>query len=276
MIKNQIQSIMNTRYAILVGALALLVSSSPVLAQTFSGTDDFADGNTAKWDDDIIRFSTATADGNLSFANGWLEYTKAATVGGTVTNQYLQWNSGNGTNPDPFSYTTSWVMTVDVTNLVVGGNLTSIGIQASNYNNNGYASIYLAQWNSVSSTDVYVRGTGTGMAGVNSATFADNTAITLRLAWDAPNQIMSSSYAIDGSTFTSVNTYPISAWPTAPTDGFLLGIWAQSSIAAEITSGQLYADNFAVSAVPEPSTYAAIAGALMLGFAAWRRRKVRA
>lgn len=164
---------MNTRYAILVGALALLVSSSPILAQTFPGSDDFSAGDTAKWDDDIIRFSTATADGNLAFANGWLEYTKAATVAGTVTNQYLRWNSGNGTDPDPFSYTTSWVMTVDVTNLVLGGYLTSIGIQASNSNNDGYASLYLAQQNSVSATDVYVRGTGTGMAGVNSATFAD-------------------------------------------------------------------------------------------------------
>lgn len=33
-------------------------------------------------------------------------------------------------------------------------------------------------------------------------------------------------------------------------------------------------DNFSVSAIPEPSTYAAIAGVMMLGVAAWRRRRV--
>lgn len=256
------------------GLFAAALLSTTAFTQTFPGSDDFSAGDTVKWDDDIIRFSTATTDGNLSFANDRLEYTKAATAGGTVTNQFIRWNSGNGSSPDLFSYTTSWVMTVDVTNTVVGGALTSIGIQVSNYNNDGYASIYLAE--SGSSTDVYARATGTGMSAISSTTFSDNTDITLKFAWDASNQILSSSYAIDGTTFTSLATYAVSGWSTAPTDGFVMGIWAQSSIAAEITSGQLYADNFAVSAVPEPSTYAAIAGALMLGFAAWKRRTRRA
>ncbi|MCB1104267.1 MAG: PEP-CTERM sorting domain-containing protein [Opitutaceae bacterium] len=256
------------------GLFVAALLSTTAFAQTFPGSDDFSAGESAKWDDEVIRFAGATSDGNLGFANGWLEYTKAATAGGTVTNQFIRWNSGNGTSPDMFSYTTSWVMTVDVTNTVVGGALTSIGIQVSNYNNDGYASIYLAE--SGNSTDVYARATGTGLSAVSSGTFSDNTDITLRFDWDASNQILSSSYAIDGTTFTSLASYAVGGWSTAPTDGFVMGIWAQSSIAAEITSGQLYADNFAVSAVPEPSTYAAIAGALMLGFAAWKRRGKRA
>ncbi|ACB74999.1 PEP-CTERM sorting domain-containing protein [Opitutus terrae] len=42
----------------------------------------------------------------------------------------------------------------------------------------------------------------------------------------------------------------------------------------QATGGSTYFDNFTytTSAVPEPSTYAAIAGAAALGFAAWRRR----
>ena len=42
------------------------------------------------------------------------------------------------------------------------------------------------------------------------------------------------------------------------------------------SGNNLTLDYAGVSAVPEPSTYAAIAGATMLGFAAWRRRKANA
>lgn len=34
--------------------------------------------------------------------------------------------------------------------------------------------------------------------------------------------------------------------------------------------------NFTTSAIPEPSTYALIAGAAMMGMAAWRRRRITA
>jgi hypothetical protein len=53
-------------------------------------------------------------------------------------------------------------------------------------------------------------------------------------------------------------------------------------ISGDGLSGQAFRMSFdtitlsSLSAVPEPSTYAAIAGALALGFVAWRRRSVRA
>ena len=40
------------------------------------------------------------------------------------------------------------------------------------------------------------------------------------------------------------------------------------------TNNQLNIDAVSVSAIPEPSTYAAMAGAAMLGLAVWRRRRV--
>ncbi len=46
-------------------------------------------------------------------------------------------------------------------------------------------------------------------------------------------------------------------------------------MAAAVTVGSAYADNFSVSAIPEPSTYAAFAGLGALGLAFWRRRQVR-
>lgn len=257
--------------ALALFAAALL--STTALAQTFPGSDDFSAGDTVKWDDDIIRVSTATAEGNFSFANDQLEFIKPATTG-VYTNQLLRWNSGNGGAPDPFSFTTSWVMTVDVTNLLTPGVYTTIGLNVSHStNSSGYASIVLGY---DSTNGLRVRATGTG--GVDqSVALTQNSDVTLSFAWDASAQTLSARYAIDGTTFTSVAGFdPANAWTTAPTDGFVLGIWAQTGANLAIGSGQLYADNFSVSAVPEPSTYAAIAGALMLGFAAWKRRSKRA
>jgi hypothetical protein len=61
----------------------------------------------------------------------------------------------------------------------------------------------------------------------------------------------------------------------AATNGFFFEVFGSSNAAAAITSGSMFADNFSVSAIPEPSTYAAMAGAAALGLAFWRRRKSR-
>lgn len=251
--------------ALLAFAGLLHVNAS---AQTFLGSDDFSAGSTSKWDSDVIRFSTATTDGNLAFANSTLEFTKPSTSG-IYTNQFLRWSSGNGSSPDPASYTTSWFMTAKVTNLVTSSALTSIGIQTSNVDNTGYASLVLGY----SASGLELRGTGTGVSAVDFA-IADNTDVYLGFAWNASTQTLSASYSLDGTNYSPVTGFSpsISSWTTAPTDGFVMGIWGQSSANLAITSGQLFASSYSVSAVPEPSTYAAIAGLLMLGFAAWRRR----
>jgi autotransporter-associated beta strand protein len=59
---------------------------------------------------------------------------------------------------------------------------------------------------------------------------------------------------------------------TVDTAGFsnsFAGTWAVAQ------SGSNLMLNYSASAVPEPATYAALAGAVMLGFAAWRRRAAR-
>jgi hypothetical protein len=57
-------------------------------------------------------------------------------------------------------------------------------------------------------------------------------------------------------------------------DGFRFGFQSNTaSLSDALVVGELRIE---VSAIPEPSTYAAIAGAAVLGFAAWRRRHSRA
>jgi hypothetical protein len=112
---------------------------------------------------------------------------------------------------------------------------------------------------------------------VSTAT-ADNTDVILRISWDASSHLLSSSYSFDnGATFDLLRgSYSVSGWTAdAPTSGFNFEIFMNSNLGSELTAGSAYLDNFSVSAVPEPSTYAAIAGGLMLGFAVWRRRKAR-
>ena len=63
-----------------------------------------------------------------------------------------------------------------------------------------------------------------------------------------------------GFLFTAVGTTTRLMFTDAQTDLF--------------TNNQLNIDAVSVSAIPEPSTYAAMAGAAMLGLAVWRRRRV--
>ena len=124
---------------------------------------------------------------------------------------------------------------------------------------------------------------GTGFTAVN-VTVADSTDVTMRVSWDAVAKTLTSAYSFDGSSFTDVNSFnPLtgagvtgSGWSntTNPvSNGFNLGITGNSDAAGAISVGSIYADNFSVSAVPEPSTYAAIFGGLVLGLAIWRRRQ---
>ena len=115
---------------------------------------------------------------------------------------------------------------------------------------------------------------------MNAAT-ADNTDVILRLTWDAGAQTLAAAYSLDGSSFASVATFlPVSQWDNTGggnvSNGFNFEVFGNSNIAGAVSVGSVYADNFAVSAIPEPSTYAALAGLGALGLAFWRRRQARA
>ena len=248
----------------------LLVSTAS--AQTFVGSDDFNSGLvTANWDASY-RLNGAT-QGELDFTNNRLDFSKAATGLG---NRFRLWDSDDTgvANVVSASYTTSWVMTLTTTNTLgglTGSEFATVGIQVFN-DNNSYSALMLSS----TSTGNWLRAEGNGFTAVNTAT-ADNTDVTLRLSWDAGAQSLAAAYSLDGSSFTSVATFlPVSQWDNSTNgvaNGFNFGVFGNSNTTAAISVGNVYADNFSVSAIPEPSTYAAFAGLGAIGLAFWRRRQ---
>lgn len=265
-------------------AALLLALVTPAVAQVFVGSDNFDSGTSSKWDG-VYRLNSAT-DGSLAFANNRLDYTTSVDGAGTAyhANQFRLWNSDGlaGTAITSTSYTTSWVMQITATNLLssaalVSGNFANIGIQVFN-DANEYHALMLGS----TIGGFNIRAEGNGMTAINTS-IADSTDVVLRLSWDASSHILSSSYSLDGSSFNSITTFnAVTGWSnsvstTDVTNGFNFGVFGTSTLTnGTIASGIVYADNFSVSAVPEPSTYAAIAGVAVLGLAFWRKRRARA
>jgi hypothetical protein len=77
------------------------------------------------------------------------------------------------------------------------------------------------------------------------------------------------------ATFLPQSQWDNSNSSLAVNNGFNFGVFGNSDTPAMIGVGSVYADNFSVSAVPEPSTYAALAGLGALGLVWWRRRQQR-
>lgn len=257
----------------LLPALLLLALPAAASAQVFAGSDDFNSGETSKWDYSFHLSGTANA--TLSFTNNRLDF---SSTGGAQSLERL-WNSdGTGSAAvTPLSYTTSWVTTITATNTVSGlsgGDFVTTGLSFFNDDNE-----YFALMLSSTSSGFFAYAEQQTQSVANIA-LSDNTDVTLRVAWDAGTHLLSASYSTDGSTFTDVTSFnPVTGWnnTTYPvSNGFNFAVFGNTNVSGGVSAGQVYLDNYSVSAVPEPSTYAAIAGALMLGFAAWRRRRVRA
>lgn len=118
-----------------------------------------------------------------------------------------------------------------------------------------------------------------------------STSTALQITYDAGTHVLTGWYDADGAAntynFTAITTLTADAGTWGAPGDFSIYLMGNSGYDNEaggmngpaIASGLATMDNFygaGLSAVPEPSTYAAMFGVAALGLAAWRRRQPQA
>ena|ERR1035437_39671 len=255
----------------LVAALAA-AATTKLSAQAFVGSDTFNTSIDPAWPS-AFRLLGASGIGYLDFTGSQVQFT--TSISGTGS--YFRIWGGDGTvgaYQAPASYTNSWVMNLQVVDTFsTSSGFASIGLQVdSGITNTSYAAVMLQNI-----AGAYrVRAEGTGTTFLDTSATGCNSNVWLSMAWDAGSQVLSSYYSFDnGNNYTLLKSFdPNTQWTVGlPTGGFEFEIFGSASgTATAITTG-MYADNFSVSAIPEPSTYAALAGACALGLAIWKRKR---
>lgn len=289
---------MKTRYllALLAGCC---LASLPLSAQTFVGSDDFNDNNlvvqgsnpqaAGQW-----RFIGADTGATWSNINGRLEYTNSGAQAAFNSSRAI-WVSpstssnlvgGAGlTTGNPF--TSSWSAVVSATNLVTpSAGYTYQGLETytltSTNGNNAYYGMYLSTFNGgaqlAAEWGIWNEGTGDFDRQRTVVGTLDTTDVLLRLDYNGDTKIMSAGYSLNGSTFFNVGSFDLDGAQAGLEAPNLNGLGLQlisvlNQGAGPVAAGELYFDNISVSAVPEPSTYAALAGLAALGLVMWRRRR---
>jgi hypothetical protein len=251
----------------LTGLLALLAGTA---SAQYTGSDDFNGSSIgASWD---FQYSLDAGIGTWTETNNRLEFTSPAGSNSRV----LVWN-----NDINNAYNENWTASLTVSNLTslpaAGYNLIGLQVFAANNADLGFFGLYATNNSSTGANILFEKALGPSYTMTTygeSPAETDLSDVLFTMSFNAATKDVTLAYSLDsGATIKdSVVFNPGSDWSGAPTDGFSFRILGYSTADA-VAAGQLYADNFSVTAVPEPSTYAAIAGALMLGFAMWRRRR---
>ncbi|MBX3738545.1 MAG: PEP-CTERM sorting domain-containing protein [Candidatus Didemnitutus sp.] len=286
--------------ALLAGALATVLLRAQA---SLYGSDDFNDNTFAsgRWS------SFGTANGGLwTETNGRFEFTADSTSTAiTTANRAQQFRVWSSTTSGNSSYTDSWAATMTFTldkTAVASNGASLIGFETFMAGTaSGYYGLYLQYATSggrifaeqgVYNGSGYTR-TTLGSTGNLDNTF-DATEVLLKIAYNGSTSTFTSGFSFDaGSTFYTFGTWTgtghfgglasgaTANWAVTPTTGFGLELYGAlygdgSSAGPTLVSGQAHADNLAVSAVPEPATYAAFAGLGALGLVWWRRRQLNA
>lgn len=252
----------------------------------------------------LWRAENNDVGGDFSETGQRLEYTNSSTSGTLYSS--LVWTSPsfsvNGASSAPnlgiggsglsngAPYTSSWSAQVELSNLTTpAAGYTLAGMElytlTTSNGSNTYFGAYLSNDASNGNRLMVEWGLWNGSTDFTRTpsffNIGDNQDVTVRATFDGSTKVLSYDYSTNGTTFTSTGvSYDLDgaqAGLTAPNlNGIGLSLVGFSNGATgAITSGQMYYDNLSVSAIPEPSTYAAFAGLGALGLALWRRRQAK-
>jgi len=264
---------------------AALIIALPAAAQNFSGSDDFS-VTSSNW-----TAIPGDAGGQMSVGTDTLNFKDSGLATGATSNAVYSWTANAG------SYLADWQVQIDFTvNRTLLASETALWelIVTNSGDNTDYfvaafQRTYMQQYTSQPPAVQSYLYTDSLMAspGYVSQNSSDPTTASLRISFSAATTTLTAAFDNNGPTsgysFTDFNSIDIStgatAWGMMASDYFTLRLQAWHSANADATpaigDGVISADNFLASGgtpVPEPATYALLAGLVALGIVAWRRR----
>lgn len=259
--------------------LALLLA---VAIPSFAGTPNFSGSDTFSSTSGNWSLTTGTNGGTFVVNLGTLNFRDNGGLITASSNALYSWTANAG------SYTTDWQVQVDfkvpqVSSLVAAQFLSWNLVISNSADSNDY--FYAGLENT------YMYSTPKANAGIvtNNSTptpttqsISSATTATIYISYTASSQTLAASFN-GGSGLTNLFSASVtdsgSNWNMVTGDSFYLALSAKNTCNAgptgTLADGDFTADNFQATGgtpVPEPATYAFMAGAAALGLALWRRR----